>query len=242
MNHPIVHFQTTDSTNIQAKRLAQEGAQHGTVVIAEEQTQGRGRFSRHFYSPSGQGIYLSILLRPDRQIPELGLITCASAVAVYRAIRLETGQDTQLKWVNDVYWHGKKICGILVESSVKNGQIDFLVVGIGINTAVTQFPKELEQKAGTLFVSDKQRLILTLLSEFDAIYQTLESREFMQDYIAHSMVIGKRVTLIKGSQEEKARVEGITQDGHLIVFTDQGEKKEISSGEISLKMEEGKLR
>ena len=141
----MIHvFKTVDSTNLVAKKMALEQAPHGTVVLAEEQTAGRGRMGRSFHSPAGSGIYMSFILRPNLTSNDAVLITTAASVAVARAIEEVTHIHTGIKWVNDVYMNGKKICGILTEAltDFESGGIESIILGIGINfsTAVSSFP------------------------------------------------------------------------------------------------------
>ena len=147
---PLHFFHSTDSTNKRAAALALEGACSGTCVIAEHQSAGRGRLGRSFYSPERQGIYLSVILKPDFDISKAVLITAAASVAVKRAIQTVCGACPQIKWVNDLYLDGKKICGILTEAitDFESGQITNIVVGIGINCSCEDFPDEIQEIAG----------------------------------------------------------------------------------------------
>lgn len=152
---PIHIFKTLESTNLTAKKMALEGAPAGSVIIAEEQTRGRGRMGRSFYSPPGRGIYMSFILKPRFDASKAVLITTAASVAVCRAIEKVTGVSCFIKWVNDIYADGKKVCGILTEAvtDFETGQIEHIVLGIGINygTASGEFPEELAGIAGSLF-------------------------------------------------------------------------------------------
>lgn len=162
----IYHYDTIDSTNEQAKRLAREGAPHGTVVLADTQTKGKGRLERSFYSPADKGIYMSVIIRGGSSISggeidvlnmlahSLGglSVTSAAAVAVCRAIEKKCGVHCDIKWVNDVYLSGRKICGILSEAEAGTRGVEYIIVGIGVNCvgAVSDFPLELRERAGTL--------------------------------------------------------------------------------------------
>ncbi|MDF3001451.1 MAG: biotin--[acetyl-CoA-carboxylase] ligase [Bacillota bacterium] len=151
-------FKTVESTNLTAKKMALEGAPAGSVIIAEEQTKGRGRMGRNFYSPPSRGIYMSFILKPRFDASKAVLITTAASVAVCRAIEKVTGVSCFIKWVNDIYADGKKVCGILTEAvtDFETGQIEHIVLGIGINysTASGEFPEELSEIAGSLFHSN----------------------------------------------------------------------------------------
>ena len=152
----LLVYKTLGSTNQEAKKLALEGAKTKTVIISEEQTKGRGRMGRLFYSPPKSGIYLSLVLRPDVAAQDAVLLTTGAAVGVCRAIKKVTGIDTQIKWVNDIYLGERKIVGILTEAvtNFENGQFEFVIIGIGVNFKMpeTALPKELEDIVGALFV------------------------------------------------------------------------------------------
>lgn len=154
---PVYVLKTVESTNLTAKKMALEGASAGTVIIAEEQTKGRGRMGRSFYSPPSRGIYMSFILKPRFDASKAVLITTAASVAVCRAIEKVTGVSCSIKWVNDLYAGGKKVCGILTEAvtDFETGQIEHIVLGIGINYSTTseEFPEALSEVAGSLFHS-----------------------------------------------------------------------------------------
>jgi len=146
MNYNIIKLETVDSTNNYAKQLAKNGAESGTVIVADEQTAGRGQFDRRFHSPKAQGLYMSVILRPQSLVSDIQSLTTAVGCSVIRAIRSIYGElDLQIKGVNDVMLGGKKLCGILTESSVSSdGTVEWIVIGIGINTGCTDdFPPEL---------------------------------------------------------------------------------------------------
>ena len=171
-------FESLDSTNNYLKKLAAEGAAEGTVVIADEQTAGRGRMGRSFASVAGCGIYMSMLLRPADCTPDCAQsLTAVCAVAVCRAIEKVCGRAPGIKWINDLYLRGKKICGILCESSVKNGKVDYAVLGIGLNvtTRIEDFPEELRETAGSLltqtgFTFERGKLIAAIIAELSSLY------------------------------------------------------------------------
>ena len=224
---PEIHtYDTLESTNLTAKQLAVAGAPHLTVVAAATQTAGRGRMGRSFYSPEDAGVYFSVVLRPDA-IAEAAedavnpvLITTAASVAAARAIELLTGKDVQIKWVNDLYLNGKKICGILTEgvSNFETGSIESMVVGIGINcfTPREGFPEEVADKATALFsaapedtASDlgrftKNRLIAAVIDELTAIQRELPGGRFIPEYKKRSLVIGREICFYPGGMPARA--------------------------------------
>ena len=172
MEIKIQAFESLDSTNNYLKKLASGGAAEGTVVIADEQTAGRGRMGRSFASAPGCGIYMSMLLRPEGCTADCAPgLTAVAAVAVCRAIEKVCGRAPGIKWINDLYLRGKKICGILCESSVKDGRVNYAVLGIGLNvtTRAEEFPEELRETAGSLytqtgFVFERGKLIAAIIA------------------------------------------------------------------------------
>ena len=247
-------FKQLESTNLTAKRMALDGASAETVVIAEEQTKGKGRMGRSFYSPSGSGIYMSFILAPRFDTAKSVLITTAASVAVCKAIENITGISCQIKWVNDVYMNEKKICGILTEAvtDFESGRIHYIVLGIGINysTSKTAFPKELSGIAGSLYEGatedhiSRNRLIAEIINQVFAVNERLESREFISEYKARSFVLGKEIRIIPtiGPDAERNFDEGIPAtvmdidgDGGLVVKYQDGTVSTLNSGEISIR-------
>ncbi len=245
---------TLDSTNVEGKRVAKLGAPHGTVILAEGQTAGRGRMGRQFYSPGDTGLYMSILVRPDRRTTDIMLLTTATSVAVCRGIHRCYGVEPVIKWVNDIYLENKKVCGILAEGGMNpdTGAIDSVIIGIGINLRTKRFPDDIREIAASIeeycnphhFVT-RNELVAALLDEFWTIYEGLGERAFMDEYRQRSMVIGRQVYL--GNQENavftdsrEVMVQGIDDDGGLIVEypNDDGSfcREIIRTGEISLRL------
>lgn len=244
-NYKIDVYKTIDSTNQEVKRQALEGAGQGLVVLAEQQTMGKGRRGRSFYSPAGTGIYMSILFRPaPEQSKDIVLVTTAASVAICRAIRKVLNEEPEIKWVNDVYFRGKKVCGILTEavSDFESGQIDTVVVGIGINYHVPEdgFPEEIRGIAGSVCTDEnmipRNSLVAAVLNELFAIYEKLSEREYMEDYRRWSNVIGKDVRFTSGDGWMDAKALDIDDNGGLLVQLDNGEKKTLRTGEITLRV------
>ena len=254
MTDRIHVFKSLESTNLTAKRMALDGAPSKTVIISEEQTKGKGRMGRNFYSPSGSGIYMSFILEPRFDTAKSVLITTAASVAVCKAVEKITGISCQIKWVNDVYMNGKKICGILTEAvtDFESGHIQYIVLGIGINysTAQTAFPPELSGIAGSLFEGEpadsnsRNRLIAEVINQVLAINEDLELREFISDYKARSFVLGKEIRIIPTIRPDAERnfdegiaafVIDIDGDGGLVVQYQDGSVSTLNSGEISIR-------
>ncbi|NLV86352.1 MAG: biotin--[acetyl-CoA-carboxylase] ligase [Clostridiales bacterium] len=236
----IITYKTLDSTNTELKRLALDGAAHGTILLAEEQTQGRGRGGKSFFSPYGTGLYMSVLLRPNKK-SDTQMITIGAAVAVSKAIEEQTGKPAEIKWVNDIYLGGRKVCGILTEAATdfESGGIESIVVGIGINcTAPAEgFPEELSFSAGSLDSSGllRSRLAAAIAREiiegFEAGY---ENRNLIDEYRSRSILTGKTISFQKEDKTLSGKVMGIDDSGGLMLELEGGEKLTLHSGEVSL--------
>ncbi|MFL2029975.1 biotin--[acetyl-CoA-carboxylase] ligase [Loigolactobacillus zhaoyuanensis] len=236
---PLNIFKELASTNQSAKKAAAENSVSPQIFIADQQTAGYGRYGRTFVSPEQSGIYLSILLRPDQPLTDVGLLTTAVAMAVFRAIKATTGISVDIKWVNDLYYQGKKICGILSEAitDFESQQISHLVIGIGLNFAdSTVIPAELQSKVGALFQQQppitRNQLISAILNQFFQLYQTYTQGEFLAEYRKHSLLIGRNVTLQQGQQSITGTVKTINATGELVLTTSTG-LRSFSSGEVT---------
>ena len=253
-------FDSIDSTNTEAKRrlsAAMDCAKlHGAVIIAETQSAGRGRFAgRVFYSPAKSGVYLSLVFCPfsaaqdKAAVPDPSVFTALTAAAVCRAFG-EFGFDGKIKWVNDIFVNGKKVCGILSEGviSMERKAVEAVVIGIGVNVRESGdgFPEALKNKAGALtgktcgpdspaFI-DRNELTASILSHtFSALYGRVSAAELLEEYRSRSFIIGKYVEVAPQSGKPyRARVCGITAEARLIIERDGGTREELSSGEISL--------
>lgn len=262
---PLRVLQQLDSTNLEAKRWAIEGAPHGAMVAAVSQTAGRGRLGRSFASPTG-GLYLSMVLRPPAQMPpaDVVLMTPAAAVVVCRAVAQLCGIQLGIKWVNDLYIGSpggandkkggkdgesspggqKKCCGILTEASTsfESGAIEYMVTGIGINltTPPGAFPEETREIAGSLYPQGKAPVSRAQLAA--AIHQgllrafaTLQSRNFLQEYKDRSIVLGRQVTVM-AAQPYPAQAVDIDEEARLVVRLENGTLQPLSHGEISVRL------
>lgn len=245
-NNEIHIFDSIDSTNAYAKKLAIEKAPHGTIVMARQQTGGRGRLGRNFFSPR-EGIYLSIIIKPTFDLSKSILVTSAVAVAVAEAIEKVTNLSAGIKWVNDVYIDGKKVCGILSEgiTDFETGQIESIIIGIGVNTTTKDFPNQLLDIAGAVTGEySKSALCAEIITGTLDLLENIETRAFIDTYREKSILIGKTVTVYKGiyrvSPDEvpsrRARVLDIDSDGGLIVLYSDGSRETLASGEVSLRL------
>lgn len=231
----------TDSTNRVARELAVDGAPEGTLVVAKRQSMGKGRLGRSFYSPEG-GIYMSMVLRPGIPAEQAVFITTCAAVAVARAIERVSGVPAGIKWVNDIFVNGKKVCGILAEAGfdAETGKPDYVVLGIGINVKRQAVPEDLKEIVGCLedaaaaWVS-RNELIAAVWEEYAELYGTLSAADYMKEYKERSILMGREVTVYAPEGEYRAVVTDIDREGHLVVER-QGERRILSSGEISVRL------
>lgn len=233
------------STNTLAKEMAVSGASEGTVIIATEQTAGRGRMGRSFYSPDSTGLYLSVILRPKLDLNDSLLITTSAAVAVAKAIETVTGDEVQIKWVNDLFMKGKKVCGILTEASLnfENGGLEFAIVGIGINVSTKDFPDEIKDIAGSIFTDKPGNKPITsilaaeVLNNLSASMDKLTDHEYLAEYKRRSFLIGNDLTVHKGNEIRPAKALDIDDRARLIVEYPDGTREALSSGEVSVRKE-----
>lgn len=234
-------FKTVDSTNNFAKSLAQLGAVHGTTVISETQTHGKGRMGRSFYAPLGMGIYMSIVLRPELSVEHSLLITSCAAVAVAEAIENVSGLECKIKWVNDIYAGNKKLCGILTEASVnvEQGGLEYAIVGIGVNVQNVSFPKAIADTATSIKMEtnapvSRSVLAAEILNCLEERLATVKEKSFMDEYRRRSNVIGRRIEVIHNDVSEIMDCTGIDEIGRLLVRTASGEEKALMSGTVRL--------
>lgn len=239
----ILYETEMDSTNIQAKRLGEHDAINGTVVVTERQTAGRGRRGKTWVSPAGN-CYFSILLRPEVLVDRASIITLVSAMALAKTIKQVTALDTMIKWPNDVIANGKKLCGILTESSTDLEYINYAVVGIGINTNQTEFPEEIKEMASSIRLEtgkkvNRAELLGTFLNVFETYYETfLETEDLtkLSEEYNHLLVNrGKEVKVIEKEKERILTAIGIDNRGGLIVEDSAGQRETIISGEVSVR-------
>ena len=250
----IVRFDTLPSTNAYLLRLAREGENEGLVVVAAAQSEGKGRFSRVFYSPDGTGVYMSLLLRPAFAPEHFPLLTALAGTAAAEAAEAISQKTVGIKWVNDLYIGKKKICGILAESgttdnaksSLQNSR--FVVLGIGINLYMPpSVPDALSDKMGALFDAKqpnpqmREGFIRTFLSRFHTYYTQMPETAFMDNYRRRSVLTGKRVFLHNAARDtakegkgELVTVLDIDKDGALLVADGAGNVRRVNAGEVTL--------
>lgn len=237
-------FVTVDSTNTVCRNKANDGESEGYVAIAGSQTQGRGRKGRGFFSPADTGIYMSVLLKPSAGYPgtQVLRLTSMAAVAVCEAIESLSGRKAEIKWVNDIIMDGKKVCGILSEASfgVEDGNIDCVVVGIGINAYNPKdgFPDDIRDKAGSVFekheAGKRNQLAAAVLNRFMAYYRSDDTNSYLEEYRRRSLVIGKDIEFSVKNTVKRAHVLDLDDDCGLIIRYEDGSEDIINSGEVSI--------
>lgn len=240
---PVLYCETISSTNTVLKEMAYNGAAAGTILTAAEQTGGRGRVGRRFESPK-KGIYLSLLLRPETDAEFIQSLTPAAAVAVCRAVNAVCGIDAQIKWPNDLLLDGRKICGILTESSTDRAGHRYVVVGIGlnVNTAEEDFPQELRDTAGSLFTAigretEIKPMLLRMIDELDCMYASWEEDCFSQleEYRRRCVTPLHEADVISAYERRRVFVLGVADDYSLLVRNGEGEMEKITFGEVSIR-------
>ncbi|MHB8129150.1 MAG: biotin--[acetyl-CoA-carboxylase] ligase [Mobilitalea sp.] len=235
--------QSVTSTNTIAKEMAAQGAKEGTVIIAREQTEGRGRMGRTFYSPSASGIYFTVILRPKLNLEDSLLITTATAVAVAQAIETVAKVKASIKWVNDIFVAEKKVCGILTEASLnfESGGLEYAVVGIGINIETNDFPTEIKQIAGSLFSNKPgeepitSMLVAEVLNNLGNCINSLTDKRYLAEYRNRSFLIGKDILVLKGKETTPAMAVDIDEKARLVVEYENGTREALVSGEVSIR-------
>ncbi len=243
IGHDLTVLSTVHSTNQYLKEMDTAGTQSGYVVIADEQTNGRGRRGRTFLSPKSEGIYLSILLKLNGQPNDVRLLTICAAVAVSRAIEKACSIKADIKWVNDIYCNGKKICGILTEAIISGElqELSTVIIGIGINTGnvpfeIKEIATSIQEETGMRGI--RNRLVAELLNQFEAVYFDFAQKENQQDIIAYYesrlFIIGKRVMVAGIKSSYAASVLGIDERGALVVKDDLEQVHHVTTGEINL--------
>lgn len=240
----VHYFPETDSTNIRAKQLGEAGAPHGTLVAAGKQSAGKGRRGRSWDSPEDRNIYMSLLLRPEILPVKAPMLTLVMAYAAANALREQTGLDVQIKWPNDLVIHGKKICGILTEMSAEIDYINYVVIGIGINTNVTEFPKEIQKTASSLQMElgspvKRSTLIASVMKRFEEAYeQFLQTEDLSGMQTAYNQMLvncGKEVRILEPGGDWQAKALGINAEGELLVKKEDGSEIAVYAGEVSVR-------
>lgn len=237
-------FQETTSTNDIVDKLARDGVQEGVAIFAEAQTRGRGRLGRHWVSPPGKGLWFSVLLRPDFRPQESTRLTVAAATALARAIHLQTGLQPEIKWPNDLLFHGRKVAGILTELTAELDRVRYVVLGLGVdvNLRAPEFPPALRKVATSLRIEtgrslDRADLAVNILRELDRDYARVRSGRFeavAEEWAALCGTLGKEVSILVGERRVRGRAEALDQEGALLVRTEHGRLEAVTGGDVTL--------
>ena len=240
----VLYFDTIDSTNTKAQELAEKGYPSGTLVVADKQESGKGRRGRSWVSPSGTGIFMTLMIKPDINPNNASMLTLVAALAVAKAITSVTGEEALIKWPNDIVVNGKKVCGILTEMNAQFDYINHIVVGIGINVHNESFPEEISQMASSLMIEaggkrfHRAQIIAETMSYFEQYYDTfLKTQDlsaFVREYDELLVNRNKSVRVLDPKEPFDGKAMGITPKGELIVDTWES-RKLVSSGEVSVR-------
>ena len=240
----VLYFDTIDSTNTKAQELAEKGYPSGTLVVADKQESGKGRRGRSWVSPSGTGIFMTLMIKPDINPNNASMLTLVAALAVAKAITSVTGEEALIKWPNDIVINGKKVCGILTEMNAQFDYINHIVVGIGINVHNESFPEEISQMASSLMIEaggkrfHRAQIIAETMSYFEQYYDTfLKTQDLsalVREYDELLVNRNKSVRVLDPKEPFDGKAMGITPKGELIVDTWES-RKLVSSGEVSVR-------
>ena len=236
---PIYLYDTLESSNRTAKLLALDGAPHGTLVLTAHQSAGRGRLGRRFESPAGKGVYCSVLLRPEMPAANAQTATISAAVAVCRAVKKLCGLELAIKWVNDLYYQGRKVCGILTEAGtdLESGQLEWLVVGIGLNLTSTaaDWPEELARRAGSLYPGGPAPVSRAALAGAIAreLLALCPGFDCLDEYRARCFVPGHWVTVCAETETYAAKALAIDEEGRLVIQRENGRQEALRCGEVT---------
>lgn len=240
----VLYFDTIDSTNTKAQELAEKGYPSGTLVVADKQESGKGRRGRSWVSPSGTGIFMTLMIKPDINPNNASMLTLVAALAVAKAITSVTGEEALIKWPNDIVVNGKKVCGILTEMNAQFDYINHIVVGIGINVHNESFPEEISQMASSLMIEaggkrfHRAQIIAETMSYFEQYYDTfLKTQDLsalVREYDELLVNRNKSVRVLDPKEPFDGKAMGITSKGELIVDTWES-RKLVSSGEVSVR-------
>lgn len=239
----VIYKEITDSTNLDAKKIADVSEDDGIVIAADCQTTGKGRRGRRWESPKGNNLYFSIVLKPEFSPDKASMITLVAAYSVSKVL-IKLGLDAKIKWPNDIVIQKKKVCGILTEMSMERGYIHYLVVGIGINVNQECFPKEIQQMASSLKNEGKKAinrafLLTEILSEFEKDYEAfrkcMDLGLFIEEYNRLLVNKGALVKVLDPKGEFTGIAGGINDEGMLLVFKENGEIEKVYAGEVSVR-------
>lgn len=240
----LYYYEDTDSTNADAMRLGEEGAEHGTLVVANHQNKGRGRRGRVWQSPVGTTISMSFLVKPEIAPGKASMLTLVMALAVAKGIEEACDLSTAIKWPNDILVNGKKVCGILTEMKAEMDYIHGVIIGVGINVNVESFPEELQSMATSLILEkgrkvSRAEVIERVAENFEEYYEKFmetEDLSLLRDLYEERLISkGKSVKVLDPQGEYTGISKGITDTGELVVETQDGKEQQVYAGEVSVR-------
>lgn len=225
----VYAYDVIPSTNDEARQHLLKQPCDRAVFVARGQTEGKGRLGRSFYSPTDTGIYMTYVFRVDKMCIDTVRVTTAASVAVAKALNC----GAQIKWVNDLYLGGKKICGILTETT-KSAEYNYIMIGIGINLTTTDFPDDIRHKAGAIGLAlDKDKTIAAICENLSQIADAPSATDYLEYYRKNMMGIDETITYVENGQMHTAKIEGISDLGELLVI-ENNVRKRLYSGEITI--------
>mgnify|MGYP000319883578 CR=1 FL=1 len=239
----IYYYDETDSTNVRASRLAEEGAEHGTLVVADQQDAGKGRRGRGWSSLPGTGIFMTLILKPELNPSNASMLTLVAAMAVAKGITRCTGMEAKIKWPNDIVINGKKVVGILTEMSAQMDYVNYIVIGIGINVGNEEFPEEIKDVATSIYLEsgkhvNRAMLIEKIWEEFEDYYELYEKTQdlssLVKEYDSYLVNRGQKVRVLDSKEPYEGKAMGITDRGELIVDSWEA-RRLVSAGEVSVR-------
>lgn len=240
----VVFLEETGSTNVEARILAEKDFPHGTLVVADSQTGGKGRRGRSWHTPKSTSIAMSLILKPELEAEKASMLTLVQAMAVTKAVEEICGLEAQIKWPNDILMNEKKICGILTEMNLEMTEISSIIIGTGINVNQENFPEEISDIATSLKIEKKRtqsradliERICELFEEYFEIFmETKDLSGFLEEYNAHLVSMGRVVKVLDPKGEFTGEALGINELGELLVKKESGEVVNVYAGEVSVR-------
>lgn len=239
----IIHVQSIDSTNNLAREKAQEGCSEGLVVIAEEQTAGRGRLGRNWCMPPASSIAFSLVLKPKIKPCEAAGITLVLGTALCRALRSTLSVNAGIKWPNDIILNHKKVCGILTELCAGMDTVNYIIAGVGINVNIEEFPEELKDIGTSLYLElgrhiSRRDILVSVFLEFEKLYDVFKAegiKSIIDEFKSYSVTLGSYVKVTTVNESMEGEAADITDDGLLVIKLKDGSRKVVISGDVSVR-------
>ena len=242
----VIHFDTISSTNDYAKEIGNK-VNGGTLIISEEQTKGKGRLGKAWQSKAGDGVWMSLIIKPKIEPFRAPFLTLVAGASIVKALS-NLGVETSIKWPNDIIINNKKLCGVLTEMSAEMERVNYVVIGIGLNVKTMDFPNEIKDKATSLYKEgydyiSRVDIVKQICIEFEKLYKGYildgNKKDILDICRMHSPIINKQVYLLKNNKKELVKCIDISENGNLIIKDRTGHVREIISGEISIRGVDG---